>query len=443
MFKRVLVANRGEIALRIIRTLKEMGIESVVVYSEADVDSLPVKLADRAICVGPPDPQASYLNMQNILSAAEIAGCDAIHPGYGFLAENANFAELCEDLGIKFIGPSSRVIRLMGDKTAAIKAAVDAGVPTIPGSGGPVESLEEVLSVADEVGYPVLLKAAAGGGGRGMRLVTSREELSKSFEAARREAEVGFGDPTVYIEKCIVGARHIEVQVLADEHGNVVHLGERECSVQRRHQKLLEEAPAVIDEDLRRRICEDAKKLAKSVGYANAGTVEFLVDREGNHYFIEMNTRIQVEHPVTEMVTGLDIVRLQLEVASGEKLSIRQEDVSFKGWAIEMRVNAEDPKTFAPSPGTLRRLILPGGPGVRVDTAVYQGYTIPPYYDSMIAKLVVYADTREMAIERAKRAVEEFVVEGVKTTLPLHSFVLRHKDFVSADISVGWLESTM
>lgn len=393
MFKRVLVANRGEIALRILRTLRELGIESVVVYSEADVDSLPVKFADKTVCIGSPDPKDSYLNVHNILSAAEITGCDAIHPGYGFLAENADFAEVCADLGFKFIGPPAEVIRLMGDKVKAIQAAKRAGVPTIPGSGEPVNTLEEALEIARSIGYPVLLKAAAGGGGRGMRLVKNEEELAKSFESARGEAEVGFGDPTIYIEKLIVGARHIEVQVIADEHGNIIHLGERECSIQRRHQKLLEEAPAVIDYKLRQKICEDAVKLAESVGYTNAGTVEFLVDAEGNHYFIEMNTRIQVEHPVTEMVTGVDMVKLQLMVASGQKLSLTQKEVTFKGWAIEMRVNAEDPKTFAPSPGTIKKLVLPGGLGVRVDSAVYQGYTIPPYYDSMIAKLIVYGDS--------------------------------------------------
>lgn len=443
MFKRVLIANRGEIALRILRTLKEMGIESVVVYSEADVDTLPVRLADRSVCIGPPDPAGSYLNVQSILSAAEITGCDAVHPGYGFLAENADFTELCEDMGLKFIGPTADVIRLMGDKVRAIQAAKEAGVPTIPGSGAPVSTMEEALEIASSVGYPVLLKAAAGGGGRGMRLVKDEEELRKSFDAARREAELGFGDPSIYVEKCIVGARHIEVQIIADEHGNVVHLGERECSVQRRHQKVLEEAPAVIDQRLREKICADAVKLAKAVGYRNAGTVEFLVDAEGNHYFIEMNTRIQVEHPVTEMITGMDMVKLQLQVASGERLGIAQEDVKFRGWAIEMRVNAEDPVTFAPSPGTLKKLVLPGGPGVRVDTAVYQGYTIPPYYDSMIAKIIVHGENRLHAIKRARRAVEECIVEGVKTTLPLHAFILNHEDFINANISVGWLESTM
>ncbi len=437
------MANRGEIALRVVRTLREMGVESVVVYSEADADTLPVRLADRAICIGPPDPAGSYLNVQNILSAAEIAGCDALHPGYGFLAENASFAELCGELGITFIGPPHQVISLMGDKARAIEAAKRAGVPTVPGSDGPVDSLDEALEVAEEIGYPVLLKAVAGGGGRGMRLVKDSRELERAYEAARREAEAGFGDPSLYVEKLVVGARHIEVQVMADAHGNVIHLGERECSVQRRHQKLLEEAPAVIDQRLREAICLDAVKLAKSVGYVNAGTVEFIVDAQGNHYFIEMNTRIQVEHPVTEMVTGLDIVRLQVLVASGEPLPISKDDVSFAGWAIEMRVNAEDPETFSPSPGTIGRLIFPGGPGVRVDSAVYQGYTIPPYYDSLIAKLVVHGENRMAAINRAKRALGEFVVEGVKTTIPLHRRILNHRDFVDACISTSWLESLL
>ncbi len=443
MFRKVLVANRGEIAVRIIRTLKEMEIPSVVVYSEADADSLAVRYADEAVCIGPPDPAGSYLNMHNVLSAAEIKGCDAVHPGYGFLAENAAFAEMCRDLGVKFIGPSPEVIKLMGDKVAAIEAAKKAGVPVIPGSEGPVEDVDEALKVAEEIGYPVLIKAAAGGGGRGMRLVKGREELERFFEAARREAEAGFGDATVYIEKFIEGARHIEVQVVGDEHGNVIHLGERECSVQRRHQKLLEESPAVIDQRLRESLCRDAVKLARSVGYCGAGTVEFLVDAEGNHYFIEMNTRIQVEHPVTEMVTGIDIVRLQVLVASGEPLPISQGDVSFRGWALEMRVNAEDPVTFAPSPGRIERLVWPGGYGVRVDTAVYQGYTIPPYYDSMIAKLIVYGENRLDAIRRARRAVDECILEGVKSTLPLHRMILNHKDFVNADISVSWLESIL
>ncbi len=443
MFRRVLVANRGEIALRIIRTLRELEIESVVVYSEADADSLPVKLADRAICVGPPDPSSSYLNIQNILSAAEIAGCDAVHPGYGFLAENPSFAEVCQDVGLKFIGPSASVIRLMGDKIAAIEAAKRADVPTIPGSEGPVESFEEALEFARRVGFPVLLKAAAGGGGRGMRVARNEEDLRRSFDAARREAEAGFGNPTVYLEKLIEDARHIEVQILGDSHGNVIHLGERECSIQRRHQKLLEESPAVIEQRLREAICRDAVKLARSVGYEGAGTVEFLVDSSGNHYFIEMNTRIQVEHPVTEMVTGIDIVKLQVQVAAGMKLPLSQQDVSFRGWAIEMRINAEDPKTFAPSPGRIEKLVLPGGYGVRVDTAVYQGYSIPPYYDSMIAKLVVWGDNRLEAIRRARRALDECVVEGVKTTIPLHRLILSHEDFVNANINVNWLESIL
>ncbi len=443
MFKRVLVANRGEIALRVIRTLKEMGIESVMVYSEADADTLPVKLADRSVCVGPPEPARSYLNIHNILTAAEITGCEAVHPGYGFLAENANFAELCLEMGLKFIGPSPEVIRLMGNKTEAIAAAKRAGVPTVPGSDGPVSSIDEAKAVASEIGYPVLLKAAAGGGGRGMRLVLNEVQLEKAYDAAKSEAEAGFGDSTLYLEKCIVGARHIEVQIMTDEHGNVLHLGERECSVQRRHQKLLEEAPAVIDQKLRESLWRDAVKLARYVGYTGAGTVEFLVDAEGNHYFIEMNTRIQVEHPVTEMITGLDIVRLQVLVADGQKLPLAQRDVSFRGWAIEMRINAEDPETFAPSPGKIKKLVFPGGPGVRIDTAVYQGYTIPPYYDSMIAKLIVHGDNRFHAIRRALRALDELVIEGVKTTIPLHRMILSHEDFVNANISVKWLESLL
>ncbi len=443
MFKRVLVANRGEIALRIVRALKEMGIESVVVFSEADANSLPVKFADKAVCIGPPDPAHSYLNIQAILSACNITGAEAIHPGYGFLAENASFAELCKDVGIVFIGPSPEHIEVMGDKLKAIEIAKEAGVSVVPGSLGEVESLEEALEIANEIGYPVMVKAAFGGGGRGMRLVKSNDELERVWEAAKREAVAGFGSAKVYIEKFIEDARHVEVQVLADKYRNVVHLGERECSIQRRHQKLLEEAPASIPYDVKERLWSDAVKLVEHVGYENAGTVEFLVDKEGNHYFIEMNTRIQVEHPVTEMVTGIDIVKWQIKIAAGEKLSFCQDDVKFYGWAMEFRINAEDPTTFAPSPGKIEKLIFPGGPGVRIDSAVFEDYEIPPYYDSMVAKLIVHGNTREDAIKRGIRALSETVIEGVKNTVPLHLSILKDEDFINGNISVEWLEARL
>lgn len=443
MFKRVLIANRGEIALRIIRALRELDIESVVAYSEADADSLPVKLADKAICIGPPEPSKSYLNMKNIISAAIIMDCDAIHPGYGFLAENYVFAEMCQDVGITFIGPLPEHIRLMGSKVEAVKLAKKIGVPVVPGSGIEVANLDDGMSLAKEIGFPVIIKASAGGGGRGMRLVRNEDEFKRHFESARREAEAAFGDPTLYVEKYIKNARHIEVQVFGDRYGNVLHFGERECSVQRRYQKVLEEAPAVIDDRVRKAICKSAITIAESIGYLNAGTVEFLVDEDGNHYFIEMNTRIQVEHPVTEMVTGFDLVKLQIEVASGKPLSIKQDEVKLRGWAIEMRLNAEDPVKFTPSPGKITRLVLPGGPNVRVDSGVYQDYEIPPFYDSMIAKIIVYGKTRMEAIKTARRVVMETTVEGVKTNLPLLRNILYHSDFVDGSVHVKWLEETL
>jgi acetyl-CoA carboxylase biotin carboxylase subunit len=441
--KRVLIANRGEIALRIIRALRELDIESVVVYSEADSNSLPVQLADRAICVGPSDPTRSYLNLKSIITAALITDCDAIHPGYGFLAENAIFAEMCQDVGLTFIGPEPEHIRIMGNKIEAVKFAKKAGVSVVPGSGEEIRSLDDAVDLARDVGYPVMIKAAAGGGGRGMRLVRSEEELLRTFDSAAREAEIAFGDSTLYIEKCIINARHIEVQVFGDKSGKVLHFGERECSLQRRHQKVLEEAPAVIDEKVRRALWRDAVLLAESMGYVNAGTVEFLVDENGNHYFIEMNTRIQVEHPVTEMVTGYDLVKLQIEVARGKPFKFSQEDVKIRGWSIEMRVNAEDPVKFAPSPGKIVRLIFPGGPNVRVDSAVYQGYEIPPFYDSMIAKIIVYGKNRLEAIKTARRVVRETVIEGVKTNLPLFEVILNHPDFVEGSVHVRWLEENL
>ncbi len=442
MFKRVLVANRGEIAVRIIYALKELGIESVAIYSEGDKDSLHVELADYAICIGPPSPAESYLNIPRIMSAAVISGADALHPGYGFLAENPDFADICERSGIKFIGPSSKIISLMGDKIAAKKVMKEAGVPVLPGYDGEIPDLKTAEKIAEEIGYPVILKAAAGGGGRGMRIVESPLELARAFSTAQSEASAAFGDPRIYIEKYIEKPRHIEVQILADEKGNVIHLGERECSIQRRHQKLLEEAPSsVVDSETRKKLGEAAVKGARSIGYVSAGTMEFLMDGDGNFYFMEMNTRIQVEHPVTEMVTQIDLVKEQILIAAGEELSISQDDIELKGHAIEVRINAEDPeKGFAPCPGKIELLHLPGGPGVRIDTHIYQGYTIPPYYDSLIAKLIVHGRNRKEAIARMKRALEEFVVHGIATTIPLHQKIIEHPRFIAGDLDTHFIE---
>jgi len=442
MFRRVLVANRGEIAVRIIYALKELGIESVAIYSEGDRDSLHVELADYAICIGPPSPAESYLNIPRIMSAAVISGADALHPGYGFLAENPDFADICERSGIKFIGPDSRLINLMGDKIAAKKLMKEAGVPTLPGYDGEIPDVKTAEKIADEIGYPVILKAAAGGGGRGMRIVESPLELNKSFSTAQSEALASFGDPRIYIEKYIEKPRHIEVQILADTKGNVIHLGERECSIQRRHQKLLEESPSpAVNEEMRRKLGEAAVRGAQSISYVSAGTMEFLMDKNGDFYFMEMNTRIQVEHPVTEMVTGIDLVKEQILIAAGEELSVSQDDVEQRGHAIEVRINAEDPeKGFAPSPGKITLLHLPGGPGVRIDTHIYQGYTIPPYYDSLIAKLIVHGRDRNEAISRMRRALEEFLVQGIATTIPLHQKIVEDPRFVAGDIDTHFLE---
>ena len=442
MFRRVLVANRGEIAVRIIYALKELGIESVAIYSEGDRDSLHVELADYAICIGPPSPAESYLNIPRIMSAAVISGADALHPGYGFLAENPDFADICERSGIKFIGPDSRLISLMGDKIAAKKLMKEAGVPTLPGYDGEIPDVKTAEKIADEIGYPVILKAAAGGGGRGMRIVESPLELNKSFSTAQSEALASFGDPRIYIEKYIEKPRHIEVQILADTKGNVIHLGERECSIQRRHQKLLEESPSpAVNEEMRRKLGEAAVKGAQSISYVSAGTMEFLMDKNGDFYFMEMNTRIQVEHPVTEMVTGIDLVKEQILIAAGEELSVSQDDVEQRGHAIEVRINAEDPeKGFAPSPGKITLLHLPGGPGVRIDTHIYQGYMIPPYYDSLIAKLIVHGRDRNEAISRMRRALEEFLVHGIATTIPLHQKIVEDPRFVAGDIDTHFLE---
>lgn len=440
MFNKVLIANRGEIALRIILACKELGIRTVAVYSEADRNSLHVRFADEDVCIGPPESQGSYLNIPNIISAAEVTGADAIHPGYGFLSENANFAEICETCHIKFIGPAPYAIRMMGDKAQARKIAKEANVPIIPGSAGTLDSEDEALQVADELGFPVIFKASAGGGGRGMRVVQNAAELTTAFRLAQREAASAFGSPEVYLEKYLEKPRHIEFQILADEHGNMVHLGERECSIQRRHQKLIEEAPSTrLDDDLRCRMATAALRVAESVQYMNAGTVEFLVDSAGNFYFLEMNTRIQVEHPVTEMTTGLDLVYLQIRIASGRELPFRQEQVEIRGHSIECRINAEDPVSFLPSPGKITAFHTPAGPGVRVDTAAYTEGVISPYYDSMIAKLIVHSPTRRAAISRMRRALEMMIVEGIKTNIQLHERVLEDEDFLQGNIDTGFL----
>jgi acetyl-CoA carboxylase biotin carboxylase subunit len=440
MFNKVLVANRGEIALRIILACKELGIRTVAVFSEADRHSLPVRFADEEVCIGPPESIGSYLNIPNIISAAEVTGADAIHPGYGFLSENANFAEICETCHIKFIGPSPHAIRMMGDKAMARKIAAQAGVPIIPGSEGVVDTEEEALKIAEQLGFPVILKAAAGGGGKGMRVVHNGGELSTAFRMAQREAQNTFGASEIYLEKYLERPRHIEFQILADEHGNMIHLGERECSIQRRHQKILEEAPSTrLDPDLRRRMGEAALKVTGAVNYWNAGTIEFLVDRHGRFYFLEMNTRIQVEHPVTEMITSLDLVYMQIRIATGKELGIKQEDVEIRGHSIECRINAEDPSNFMPSPGRVTAFHTPSGPGVRVDTAAYAEGVISPYYDSMIAKVIVHAPNRKAAISRMRRALEMMIVEGIKTNIPLHHKILMDEDFMHGNYDTNFM----
>lgn len=440
MFNKVLIANRGEIALRIILACKELGVRTVAVYSEVDRNSLHVRFADEDVCIGPAESSGSYLNIPHILSAAEITGADAIHPGYGFLSENPNFAEICETCGIKFIGPSAHSIRMMGDKSQAKRIARKAGVPVIPGSEGVLETEEDALRLAEDFGFPVILKAAAGGGGKGMRVVYNSSELSTAYRMAQREAASAFGSPEIYLEKYLERPRHIEFQILADEEGNMVHLGERECSIQRRHQKIIEEAPsALLTEDLRQRMGEAALKVARAAEYKNAGTIEFLVDLNGSFYFLEMNTRIQVEHPVTEMTTGLDLVSLQLRIASGRELPLRQDQVEIRGHSIECRINAEDPVTFMPSPGRITALHMPGGPGVRVDTAAYAECVIPPHYDSMIAKLIVHSPHRRAAISRMRRALDMTIIEGIKTNIPLHKRVLEEEDFLRGDIDTNFM----
>lgn len=440
-FKKILIANRGEIACRIIWTCKEMGIRTVAVHSEADRDALHVRFADEAICIGPASSAQSYLNIPSIISAAEVANVDAIHPGYGFLAESETFAKICQDCNIKFIGPRADVIRKMGDKVEARRTMIAAGVPVLPGSPDPISDPQEAIALAEKIGFPVIIKAAAGGGGRGMRIVRRSEDLASNLETAQTEALAAFKNGSVYIEKYVERPRHIEIQVLGDEYGNVIHLGERECSIQRRHQKLLEEAPSpVLSAELRAEMGAVAVKACQEIGYASAGTLEFLLDEDGKYYFMEMNTRIQVEHPVTEMVTLADIVRNQIRVAQGEELGFKQEDVPIVGHSIECRINAEDPDKFTPSPGKITALNLPGGPGVRVDTAVYPGYVVPPFYDSMIAKLVVHARTREVAIARMRRALEVMVIEGIKTTIPLQLRIMNDPEFQKGNFSTKFLE---
>ncbi len=442
MFKKILIANRGEIALRVIRTCKEMGISTVAVHSTADTHSLHVHFADEDICIGPPNSKQSYLNTKQILAAAELTNADAVHPGYGFLSENAKFAEVCRDNRLVFIGPSPEVIRSMGDKAEAKATMRKSGVPTIPGSEGLVATLAEAAAAAQIVGYPVIVKAAAGGGGRGMRVAKDLEELNKIYAVAASEAQACFGRGDLYLERYFTEPRHVEIQLLGDAHGNMVYLGERDCSVQRRHQKLIEESPSpAVTPEIRRRMGETAARGALEAGYSNAGTIEFLYDQDGSFYFMEMNTRIQVEHPVTEYVTGLDLVRLQILAAAGEKLPFAQKDVRFEGHAIECRINAEDPfDDFKPSPGLITDFHLPGGLGVRIDTHCYAGYIVPPNYDSLIAKLIVHAPDREQAIARMLRALDEFVIEGVKTTIPLLKRVLRHPRFARGTYSTKFLE---
>ena len=440
--QKVLIANRGEIALRIIRACIELGLTTIAVHSEADEDSLHVWLADQSVRIGGPKSSESYLDPRRIISAAVITGADAIHPGYGFLAENADFAEICEAHNIIFVGPTPEQIRAMGDKAEAKRLMREAGVPVIPGSDGVVEDLDEAIKIAKDIGYPVMIKATAGGGGKGMRTANNEAELIKNFEMARSEAQAAFGNPGVYIEKLIVNPRHIEVQLLGDGKGNVIHLGERDCSIQRRHQKLIEESPSpFVDDELREKLGTAAVAGAKKINYRGAGTIEFLVDKDKNFYFMEMNTRIQVEHPVTEMVTRVDIVKEQLRIASGEGLRFKQEDIKFEGHAIEVRINAEDPdNNFAPCPGKIESFHVPGGPGIRVDTHVYAGYVIPPYYDSMIAKLIVWGENRGEALSRMRRALKEFIIDGVKTTIPFHQKVMEDSRFTSGDFDTRFLE---
>jgi acetyl-CoA carboxylase biotin carboxylase subunit len=438
--QKLLIANRGEIALRIHRACHEMGIKTVAVHSTADADAMHVRLADETVCIGPPPAAESYLNIPNIISAAEVVHADAIHPGYGFLSENARFAEIVELHNIIWVGPKPEHIRIMGDKIEAKRTAAKLGLPLVPGSDGPLESVADAHDLAKQVGYPVLIKAASGGGGRGMKVVPSDEQLESLMSQAASEARAAFGDDTVYLEKYLSDPRHIEFQVFGDGQGEAIHIGERDCSIQRRHQKLVEEAPSpALEPEVRERMGEVVRKAMAEMGYRGAGTIEFLYEN-GEFYFIEMNTRLQVEHPVTEMISGLDLVREQIRIASGEGLSCRQQDLHLSGHAIECRINAEDPHSFAPSPGTVKNYVAPGGMHVRVDSGLYTGYRVPPYYDSMIAKLIVYGRDRDEAIRRLRRALEEFVVEGMKTTIPLHQQIVRDEQFLAGDYTIKWLE---
>jgi len=445
MISRLLIANRGEIAVRIVRACRELGIHSIVAHSQADEDTLAVQMADEAICIGPAASAQSYLRVDRLIAAAEVCDVDAIHPGYGFLAENAHFAEVCENCKITFIGPSPASIRRMGDKAEARKAMIAAGVPVIPGSEDVIGSEAEALSIAHEMGYPVIIKASAGGGGKGMRVAHNDASLIQGFHAARREAENSFANGDVYIEKFIIDPRHIEVQILGDKHGNIVHLGERDCSLQRRHQKLIEEAPSVaVSPELRRQMGEVAVRAAKATNYYSAGTIEFLLSADGNFYFMEMNTRIQVEHPVTELITGIDLIKEQIRIADGERLPFTQDEIKFSGHAIEVRINAEDSqRNFAPSPGLVTSYIAPGGPGVRIDSHVYAGYKIPPYYDSMIGKLIVYGRDREECLVRCRRALHEYHIEGVKTTVDFAAFLLNRQDIINGNFHTGYIEKLL
>mgnify|MGYP001024831532 CR=1 FL=1 len=445
MFNKILIANRGEIALRIIRSCKEMGIRTVAVYSEADADSLHVRFADEDVCIGPPASAGSYLNIHNIISAAEVTDAEAIHPGYGFLSENAQFARVCRQCRIAFIGPSPETIEKMGDKAEAKRTAKAAGVPVIPGSDGPVNSIEEGLAAAKACGYPVLVKASAGGGGRGMRLIQSPAEFETNYRAASAEAQKAFGNGELYVEKCLVDPKHIEIQIMADSHGNVVHAGERDCSIQRRRQKLIEESPcSILPEKIRRRMTDAAVKLAKHTGYVGAGTIEFLWDKGSEFYFMEMNTRLQVEHPVTEVITTWDLVKEQIAIAAGEKLSRRQDDIKFLGHAIECRINAEDPaRNFIPSPGTITTYHQPSGSGVRVDSHVYQSYRVPSNYDSLIGKLIARGSDRKETIQRMIRCLDEYVIEGIKTTIPFHMQMMANERFQKGDFGVQFLEKEL
>ena len=442
MLKKVLIANRGEIAVRIIRACREMGIRTVAIYSEVDKNALHVQLADEAICVGPAPSNKSYLNVKAILEAACLTGADSIHPGFGFLSENPNFAKICQETGIKFIGPDYKLIELLGNKSRAKETMKRAGVPVVPGSEGLIYSKEQAVNLAEQIKYPVMLKASAGGGGRGIRVAYSREELEKEYDIVKQEAKVAFNDDSLYLEKFVENPRHVEIQILADEHGNCIHLGERDCSVQRRNQKVLEETPSgILDEKTRKKMGEVAVKAVKEIGYSNAGTIEFLVDKNKDFYFMEMNTRIQVEHPVTEMVTGVDIIKEQIKIAGGEELTYKQEDIKFEGHSMEVRINAENPdKNFMPCPGTITGLHLPGGNGIRVDTAIYSGYTVPPTYDSMLAKLIVHGKNREESIAKMKSAVAEFVVEGITTNIDFLLKILENENFKTNNYDTSFIK---